>query len=191
MLETDDIHRLVEAIVDRLAHQRVIGNLARADEVFAAGDLIGKDRGQQILGIHARQRRRHLLAAAEARQGERDAGDPAPARREHRRVEKCLDQDVAHRVRVQVVFDVGEIEAVRRRQRQHDVVFGRGGLQFEIELRAEALAESEAPGAVDAAAIRRMDDELHAADRVEEALEDERVEGRQGAQRGAGGGEIV
>src|SRR6185312_1991217 len=89
-----------------------------------------------------------------------------------------------------VILDLGEVEAVRGREREDDVVFGRGGLQFEIEPGAEALAERETPGAVEAAAMGRVDDELHAADRVEKALKDERVEGRQGAERGPGGGEI-
>ena len=115
---------------------------------------------------------------------QRDAGDPAPARHEHRRVEQRLDQHVAHGGRVQVALDVGEIEAVRRGQRQHDVVLGRGRLQLEIELAAEALAQRQTPGAVEPAAIGRVDDQLHAADFVEEALEDERVVGRQHAERG-------
>src|SRR5205823_9814677 len=75
-------------------------------------------------------------------------------------------------------------------QRQDDVVFGGGRLQLEIELGAEALAQRQAPGAVEPAAIRRVDDQLHAADFVEEALEDDRVEGRQHAERGARRGEI-
>ncbi len=62
-----------------------------------------------------------------------------------------------------------------RRQRQHDRILGRRGLQLEIERAAEALAQREAPGAVDAAAERRMDDQLHAAGFVEEALHRELV----------------
>ncbi len=63
-----DVHRLVEAVGDRLADQRMIGDLALAGQVLGAGDLVGKDRREQILGIHARELRRHLLAAAKARQ---------------------------------------------------------------------------------------------------------------------------
>ena len=33
-----------QAVGDRLAHQRVIGNLALADDVLGAGELVGKDR---------------------------------------------------------------------------------------------------------------------------------------------------
>ena len=77
------------------------------------------------------------------------------------------------RRRVQVARHLGELEAVRRGQRQHDVVLGRRRLQLEIELAAEALAQRQAPGAVEPAAEGRMDDQLHAADFVEEALEDD------------------
>ena len=35
--EAVDIHRFVQAIIDRLPHQRMVGNLAVADDVFAAG----------------------------------------------------------------------------------------------------------------------------------------------------------
>ena len=38
---------------------------------------------------------------------------------------------------------LGEIEAVRGGERQHDIVFSRRSLQLEIELAAEALAERE------------------------------------------------
>ena len=96
----------------------------------------------------------------------------------------------AHARRMQVARDLGELEAVRGGQRQHDVVLGRRRLQLEVELAAEALAQRQAPGAVDAAAVGRMDDELHAAGLVEEALEHDRVLRRQAAERGVRRGEI-
>ena len=39
------------------------------------------------------------------------------------------------------------------RQRENDVVFGRGGLELEVEFAAEAFPKREAPGAIDAASI--------------------------------------
>src|SRR5262249_19666963 len=93
--------------------------------------------------------------------------------------------------RVEITRDLGKLEAVRGGEREHDVVFGRGGLELEIELAAEALAQREPPGAVDAAAVGRVDDELHAADGIEEALEHDGVEGGQAAERGISGGEII
>jgi len=62
---------------------------------------------------------------------------------------------------------------------------------LEVELAAEALAQRQAPRAVEPAAERRVDDELHAADLVEEALEDQRLLRRQAAERRLAGGEIL
>ena len=72
-----DVHRLVEAVGDGLAHQRMVGDLALAREVLGAGDLVGKDRRDEILGTHARELRRDLAAAAEARQRQRHARSPS------------------------------------------------------------------------------------------------------------------
>ena len=141
----------------------------------SARDLIGKHRREQILALHALQLRRHLAAADEARQRERRGCVPAPAHAEHRRVEQRLDQHVARGVRMQVARDVVERKTVARRQRQDDRILGRRRLQLEIERAAESLAQREAPRAIDAAAERRMDDELHAARLVEEALHRELV----------------
>ena len=60
-------------------------------------------------------------------------------------------------------------------QRDVQAVVGGRGLQFEIEAAAEALAQRQSPGFVDAPAERRVDDQLHAAAFVEEALGDDRV----------------
>ncbi len=77
-----------------------------------------------------------------------------------------------------------------RGQREDNVVFRRCSLELEIELPAELLAKRQAPGAIDAAAIGRMDDQLHAAGFIEETLEDDVAERREGAESGAPGGEI-
>src|SRR5690606_40944446 len=61
---------------------------------------------------------------------------------------------------------------------EQDAVLGRGRLQLEVEGPAEGLAQREPPGPVDAAAERGMDDELHAAGIVEEALGDHALLGR-------------
>src|SRR5258707_15791518 len=72
-----------------------------------------------------------------------------------------------------------------RAGRQQRGVFGRGRLQLEVELPAEALPQRERPSFVDGAADRRVQHELHAARFVEEALEDEGVLRRNHAERGA------
>src|SRR2546430_17391858 len=92
---------------------------------------------------------------------------------------------------MQITGHFGQLEAVRRRQRQHDRVLGGRRLQLEVEGAAEALAQREPPGAVDAAAEGGVNAELKAAGFVEEALEDESLLGRERAERGAPRGEIV
>ena len=60
-----------------------------------------------------------------------------------------------------------------RPEREEHALVGGGGLQLEVEGAAEALAEREPEGAVRARAEGRVEDELHPAGLVEEALRDE------------------
>ena len=46
---------------------------------------------------------------------------------------------------MQIARDLRQLEAVRLRERQHDVIFGRRRLQLEIEGAAESLAQRQAP----------------------------------------------
>ena len=85
---------------------------------------------------------------------------------------------------------LSSLETVRLAQRQHDRVLRGGRLQLEVERAAEALAQGEPEGAVDPCTERRVDDELHSAGFVEEALEHQRIDRRQTAQHGLGGCEI-
>ena len=92
--------------------------------------------------------------------------------------------------RVQVAEDVGERERVLRAERQQQALFGGGRLQLEVELPAEALAQRQRPGAVHAAAERRVQHQLHAARLVEEPLEDERLLRRQRAEHAPRVGQV-
>ena len=58
---------------------------------------------------------------------------------------------------MEVARDVAKLEAVRGGERQHDIVFGRRGLQLEIEFAAKALAQRQTPGSIEAAAERRCE----------------------------------
>ena len=84
---------------------------------------------------------------------------------------------------MKVTRNIAKLEAVRGGQRQHDVVLGRRRLKLEVELAAEALAQRQTPGAIDAAAERRMNDELHPARFVEEALKHDRRPGSAGSRK--------
>ena len=169
----------------------MIGNLDLARQVLGAGHLVGEHGRQEILRVHPRDLRRNFLAAAEPRQRERDGGIPAPAHAEHGRGAERLHQQRPDGFRVQEARRVRQFETMRVRQRQHDVILGRRRLQFEIERAAKALAQRQAPGAVHAAAVRGMNDQLHPARLIEEALENDGVQRRQALQRGPPGGEIL
>ncbi len=185
------VHRLVQAIVQRLRDQRVFGNLALADQILRTGDLVGEHRGQQIFQLHPLQRRGDLAPAAEARQGQRVGGIPAPAHAEQRRVQQRLHQQLQRRRRMQSARDLFQREAVPGRQRQHDRVLGGRRLQFEIEDAADALAQGRTPGAIDAAAVHAVDHQLGAAAGVEEALQHDASLRGQRAQRSACAVQIV
>ena len=140
MLQAFDVHRLVQAIAQRLIDQRMVGQLALAHEVLGTGDLVGKHDRQQIFRAQALQWRRNLFARAEPWQRQRGRRGPAPARRKHRRVEHRLNEQGTNAVRMQITRDLFEREAVTRRQRKHDGIFGGRCLQLEIEFATEALA---------------------------------------------------
>ena len=88
------------------------------------------------------------------------------------------------------VEDVGEGEAVLLGEGDVDAVVGGGGLQLEVEAAAEAFAEGEAEGFVDAAAEGSVEDELHAAAIVEETLGDDGGFGGDGSEDGAAGDDV-
>ena len=185
-----EVHGLLQAVAYRLVDQRVIGNLPIARNVLEARCRVGEHGRHQIVREHPLYLRRHFAAAAIARHGERNRGVPTPARREHRGVEKRLHQDVARGLRMQIPEHVGERKRMLRSKRQEQRVVGRGSLQFEIELAAESLAEREAPGLVDAAPERGVQDELHAAGFVEEPFEHERLLCGDDAERAPSLGEV-
>ena len=189
--EAVDVHGFVQAVVNRLMHERMIGNHAVAGDVFEARKLVGKHGGEQVFGFHALQRRGDLASAAVAREGEGATRIPPPPDREHRRIEQRLDEDLAHGVAVQIAENLAERKRMLGAEGKHDGIVGGGGLQFEIEGAAEPLAKREAPRPVDAAAERGMDDQLHPARFVEEAFQDELLAGGDDTERLVGRGEIA
>ena len=185
-----EVHGLLQAIADRLVHERMVGYFTIAGNVLETGRGIRKDRRHQIVGQHPLKLWRYAPAGPRARDGQRNRGVPAPARLEHGCVEKRLHEHVARRLRMEVSEDVRERERVLRSERQQQRVLCRGSLQLEIELPAKALAEREAPRFVDPAAERRMEDELHAAGLVEKALEHERLLRGDGSEHATAFGEV-
>jgi len=72
-------------------------------------------------------------------------------------------------------------------QGQDQTVLQGRGLQLEVELAAEALAQGEAEGAVEARAVGAVDHQMRIAHLIDEALQDQVAPSRQRAQGGIGG----
>src|SRR5271169_1063917 len=125
-------------------------NVAR--NVFLAGQRLRKYSGEQIVRTHALNRRWNFLPAHETEQRERAAGNPAPARGEDRRGQHCLFEQLFDARGLQEMKNVGERKAVLVAERNVQAIVRGGGLQFEIERTAEALAQGQTPGFVDASA---------------------------------------
>ena len=82
-----DVERLVQRVVDGLAHEHVVGDLDRAGDVLLARRRLREHRGHEVVGLHALDRRRVAPAVAEAQHHQRAVEVPAPAGLEHRGVE--------------------------------------------------------------------------------------------------------
>ena len=157
-----DVHRLGQAVVYRLSDQRVIRHLAVTDDVFQTGQLVGKDAGHQVFGLHSQQMRRRLASGMKTSDGERNDGVPAPTNRKHRRIEQSLHEYVPHCGGLQEMLHVLQRKALRSSQRQDQRILVGGGLQLEVEGAAESLPQRQSPGAVHTAAEWRVHDQLHA-----------------------------
>ena len=181
----------MQAVADRLVHQRMLGNSDLAGEVFRAGGLVGEHRGEQVVGEHPLDGRGNALAVPAAGHLERPRDRPAPARREERNPEDRLGEHVLQVLGLQEREDRCEREGVQVGERDDDAVVGRRRLEFQVEGAAEALPQRESPRAVDPAPEGSVDDELHAARVVEEALGDHRPLARHGAERRLAGGQVA
>src|SRR5947209_4510465 len=111
----------------------MIGDLTIANDVFEAGKLVGKDRGEEVFGFHSLKRRGNLASAPLTRQSEGSRGVPAPMDPEHRSIQQCLDKQVANGLAVKITEDLFERERMLGSEGQHDGVVSRGRLEFKIE----------------------------------------------------------
>ncbi len=97
--ESVEIHRLGQTITQGFRNQGMIGNLPRrpfARQILLAGNRVREDGGQQVLGFHPLDLRRHFLPLRKPEQRQRPRGIPAPARGEHRRQQHCLYEYFPH-----------------------------------------------------------------------------------------------
>jgi len=181
-----DVHGLIHYVLHYFFDERVIGNLDVAFDVFKAGGYVGENGGEKIVAAHALNLRGDLLAVLETEESEGAVGAPAEAGGEDGGAgEHGLLKDFLDCLGLEEVENIGEREAVLFGESDVDAIVGGRGLQFEVEAAAEAFAEGKAPGAVDAGSEGGVDDELHAAAFVEEALGDDGVLRRDGSQDSA------
>ena len=100
--EAVDVHGLGQAVLDRLAHDRVLHrDLDRAaGQRLRAREHLGKGRGQQVVRPHPQQSGAGtFLPPRRPLEQQRALRVPAPARLEHRRGQQRLDEDLARRRR--------------------------------------------------------------------------------------------
>ena len=174
-----DVHRLGEAVAQRLEDQRMVRDLDVAGRgVVLALNLRREDRGQQVVRAHSKQRRRHLPPRREPEQREAARCVPPPSYAEQRRLKDRLTQHLLGVAGLDVPEHLLQRERERRSQREVDAVVGGRRLQLEVEGAAYLLAQRHPPGAVDGGPKGRVDHQLHAAGLVEEPLGDDALLGR-------------
>ena len=188
--EAFEVHRFLQDVLHDFVDEGVVGDLDVADDGLEAGGGLREDAGHEVFGAGALDLRGDALAFGEAQELEAAAGGPAPAGFEDGRGDGGLFEEFLCGVLGEELEDVGEGEAVLLGEGDVDAVVGGGGLQLEVEAAAEAFAEGEAPGFVDAAAEGCVEDELHAAAVVEEALGDDGGFGGDGSEDGAAGDDV-
>ena len=148
-LQPVDVHGLVEAIVEHLAHDYMVGQLDGAGRgVFLASGQGGENRRHEVVGLHALDRQGVLLPAPEAQDGQGAAQVPPPARGKHRRGQDGLFERRLDCVGVQEARRRRERETVLRAQRQYDGVVAGRSLELEIESDAEPFTQCEPQGPV-------------------------------------------
>ena len=111
-LQAVDIHRIGHAVTDGLVDQRVVRNFPFATDVFKAGQLVGKNDRDQVLGVVPLPLGRLVLTVAHTLHGQGDGCIPAPAHFEHRCIQQRLHQDLPDGGGFQVGGNVFCFEAV-------------------------------------------------------------------------------
>ena len=165
------IHRLGQAIFDRLLNKRMIGHRQiTGGKRFSARVHLGIRGVEEIIGAHPDDGSRDTFSGAHPFEQKRTLQIPSPTRRKHRRGQKRLDQNIACRVGMQIAKHFIKRKTVLRSEGQNDGFFVGCRLQFKTKSAAESFAEGQSPGPIDAAAKGRMNDKLHASALIKESL---------------------
>ena len=182
-LQSFEVHGLGETIAGGLENQRMVRRLdVPRLRVVLALNLGGEHGGQQVIGTHPLERRRHLLAPGVPQQSQKTGSVPTPPGAVQGGLEHRLGQHLVHRVGRKVVEHVAQGEGHAGTQRKVQPVVGGRGLELEIKGPADPLAQRHAPGPVDGRAEGSVDDQLHPAALVKKPLGDHLVSGGHHAQ---------
>src|SRR5947207_6440894 len=161
----------------------MVRNFAIAYDVFQTSELIRKYCCQKIFRFHALQWRGYFCAATKPRHRKGTCRIPAPANREHRRVEQGLDQEVTHRFGIQIAKNLLKRERMLRAKRNHDCIICRCRLELEIERTTKTFSQRESPCAVDPITKWRVKNQLHPARFIKKALHHQSLLRRNCAER--------
>src|SRR5580698_5183849 len=115
----------------------MIRNLPFALNVLEARSRVRKNRGQQIVGTHPLNLRRHFLSILKAQQRQRPVRVPPPARGKDRRIQRRLFQNRLHGRRLQEIEHIRQWKAVLLRQSNVQTIVSSRSLQLEVESNAE------------------------------------------------------
>ena len=172
-----DVHRLVQAVAHRLAHQRVVGHLDAARRRGCPGSAAcaGKTAASRSSarmrcsggGTRLPPRQRSSASDARRRSSASASRTSAPAARPG----SAAPRRSLGRARSSKTVSSGKLCCGPSESTMPSSVAA--ACSSKSNDAAEPLAQRQAPGAVDAPAERRVDDELHAARLVEEALGDD------------------
>ncbi len=188
--EAFEVHRLLKDVLHDLVDEGMVGNLNVADDGLETCGSLGEDGGHEVFGAGALDLRGDALAFGEAQELQAAAGGPAPTVLEDGAGDGGLFEKLFGGVLCEELEDVTQGEAVLLREGDVDAVVSGGGLELEVETAAKSFAQREAPGLVDAAAERGVEDELLAAAFVEEALGDDGCFGRHCSEDSSAGDDV-
>ena len=110
--EAVDIESFGKHVFHDFAHQRMIGDLYVAFDIFLTRGHIGEYCTQQIVRAHALDLRRNFLASLETEQRQSARCVPSPARLKDRRRQRRLLEDWRHRLGVQELKNIGQRETM-------------------------------------------------------------------------------
>jgi len=121
-------------------NKRMMRNHNFAGNILLACQRLRKNGCEQIVRPHALNGWRNFFTAHEPQESKRATGRPSPARREDRRIQDRLLEQMLKARGVQEAKNIGERKTVLLAQRNIQTIVGGRGLKLKIKRTAEAFA---------------------------------------------------